>query len=121
MATNNTETEKGNEMDENITVGTIFTATWGATMTLVDFYQVVGVTKSGKSVKVREIAKQRVTDNFIGGDYKVVPIPGEFKGEVSTRRLQVSGYDGSTFFNPGRSRYSAKVWNGTSQTVNTWD
>jgi len=132
MATNNTHTEKGNEMNESInargprntcpnSVGTIFVASWGSTMTLVDFYQVVGVTKSGKSVKVRQISSRRVTDEDRGGDFKVVPIPDDIRGETMTKRLQVSGYNGETFFNHPRSRFAAFVWDGTPQTVNTYD
>jgi hypothetical protein len=43
-----------------ITVGTIFYASWGYDQTNVDFYKVVEVSKSGKSVKIMECAADLV-------------------------------------------------------------
>ena len=105
-----------------IEIGTIFSATWGSSMTLVDFYEVVGITKSGKSVKVRQIRSDRASEEDRSGDFKVIPIPGDFRGDAMTKRLQVASWgNNETFFNPGGSRFAAFVWDGTPQTVNTYD
>ena len=40
--------------------GDIFVSSWGYSMTLVDFYQVTKVSKTGKSVNVRKLASKVV-------------------------------------------------------------
>lgn len=118
--------------------GTIFVANWGYSMTLASFYEVVGITKTGKSVRVRELEK-RVVQNETRescGSIKVEPIPGEYCSGVITKRLRTEDYHtGSTamhplaseryapltWFNPGDSRHSAHVWDGTPQTENHYD
>ena len=83
-------------------------------MTIADFYQVVGMTKSGKSVKVRKIAKSS-TDEFFGGEFHSSPVKGKFTGEVMTKRI----LDGDGF---KVSDYSwAKIWDGVPMRENHWD
>jgi len=55
-----------------IKVGDHFVASWGYDQTNIDFYEVVGFTPSGKSVRLREV-HQRWLD-----DCHVVPEPGTF-------------------------------------------
>lgn len=42
--------------DMEVHVGDVFVSVWGYSMTLVDFYQVTKVSKTGKSVNVRKLA-----------------------------------------------------------------
>lgn len=46
--------------DMEVHVGDIFVSSWGYSMTLVDFYQVTKVSKTGKSVNVRKLARKVV-------------------------------------------------------------
>ena len=70
--------------------GTIFASSWGYDETRVDFYQVVALTPSGKSVKLRKIAAR--TDQDKGVKF---PRPGEFldNAPTITKRLNV-GWNG---------------------------
>lgn len=61
--------------------GDIFVSSWGYSMTLVDFYQVTKVSKTGKSVNVRKLASKVVSGNIDSpqGGY-VTPIKDRFEG-----------------------------------------
>lgn len=61
--------------------GDIFVSSWGYSMTLVDFYQVTKVSKTGKSVSVRRLASKVVSGNIDSpqGGY-VIPDQGPFRG-----------------------------------------
>ena len=81
------------DTDTSIKVGDIFYTSWGYDQTNVDFYEVVGLTPSGKSVKLHSIA----ATSFDG---RSRPCPGVFttdvwgtKGKTLTRRL-TRGYQG---------------------------
>ena len=52
-------------------VGDVLVSSWGYDQTNVDFYRVVGLTASGKSVRIVP-AGQRVVEQFTGGE-RVVP------------------------------------------------
>jgi hypothetical protein len=69
-----------------VKVGDIFYTSWGYDQTNVDFYEVLSVTPSGKSVKVRQIAS-RLSDDERG----VVPVPGttvSYNGEPMLKKLK---------------------------------
>lgn len=57
--------------------GDIFVSSWGYSMTLVDFYQVTKVSKTGKSVNVRKLASKVVSGNI---DSPQGPDQGPFRG-----------------------------------------
>lgn len=71
-------------------VGDIFVSSWGYSMTLVDFYQVTKVSKTGKSVNVRKLAYKVVdgaTCSPQGG--RVVPVKDCFVGEeLKNKRIR---------------------------------
>lgn len=77
-----------------VEVGDIFASSWGYDQTNVDFYEVVGVTPSGKSVRIVPIAKEVVEG--AGTAYtRVKAIPGSAAPDapVSTKRVRFSRYD----------------------------
>ena len=55
-----------------VKVGDFFSSSWGYDQTNVDFYKVVGMTASGKSVKVQKWSSKCVESSGMGQDY-VVP------------------------------------------------
>lgn len=67
--------------DMEVHVGDIFVSSWGYSMTLVDFYQVTKVSKTGKSVNVRKLAR-KVVDGAISSPQggRVAPRQGLFRG-----------------------------------------
>ena len=103
---------------ESVSVGDIFCYSWGYSMTLVNFYQVVELTKSGKSCKVREVAQKTVSGDA-GYQGKVVAIKDQYIAETSgLKRLKFSkGYP--TLFNEDHGR--AYKWNGEPMNFNKMD
>jgi hypothetical protein len=76
-----------------VKVGDIFASSWGYDQTNVDFYEVVGVTASGKSVRVVPIGKDTT---YAEGYYtKVTPVPGSFDPDAVpvTKRVRFTRYD----------------------------
>lgn len=73
-----------------VAVGDIFVSTWGYDQTNVDFYQVVGMTKT--MVKLREIAKRLVRGRGEPTEY-VLPIANKFQGPMIRKKLK-SGWRG---------------------------
>lgn len=85
-------------------IGDILYASWGYDQTNVDFYEVVGITKSGASVKVVEIGSKRVSGS------EVVAVPGTGTGgKVLTKRVSKSSYGYSIAI---ESYSSAYLWDG---------
>lgn len=70
--------------------GDIFVCSWGYSMVLVDFYQVTKVSKTGKTINVRQLAT-KVIDGAISspqGGY-VAPIKDRFVGgELKNKRVK---------------------------------
>jgi hypothetical protein len=72
-----------------VSIGDVFYRSWGYDQTNVNFYEVVGLTASGKSMRLREIRK------YVEGR-GVLPAQGHFKdNETYTKRIQMS-YDGKS-------------------------
>lgn len=80
------KTAMPNPVDLGVKVGDIFVSTWGYDQTNVDFYEVVGLT--GASVKVRPIASQTHGTPTLWAQRDVMPVPGQYTGEVMTKRIQ---------------------------------
>lgn len=77
--------------DIPVRVGDIFISSWGYSMTLVDFYEVTKVSKTGKSINVRKLAYEVVegaTCSPQGG--RVLPVRGKYVGE-ELRNKRVRG------------------------------
>jgi hypothetical protein len=78
-----------------VQVGAILSSSWGYDQTNVDFFEVTGMTKSGRTVTIRELAKIKTYDGDMTG--KVRAIPGKYVGAPMTRRvtggwIKVSGH-----------------------------
>lgn len=113
-----------------VEVGTFMVASWGYDQTNVDFYKVVGMTASGKSVKVQRWSSTMVEDN--GPTTYVAPGEGplvtrtwwasdgsrlneaeETVAAIETKRLGSYGpAESPTFYIRLTSYSSAGVWDG---------
>lgn len=95
-------------------------------MTLVDFYQVTKVSKTGKSVSVRKLASKVVSGNIDSpqGGY-VTPIKDRFEGEeLRNKRLKADyGANPRPMFkvNDCASARLADGINPNGYYMNTWD
>jgi len=70
-----------------VKVGSIFQCSWGYDQTNVDFYEVLEISKSGKTVKVRQI-RSHSDDNRYQPSVRVVPHRVPLNNEVLTKRLR---------------------------------
>lgn len=75
----------------------LFVCSWGYDQTNIDFYQVTGVTPSGKSVKLRQIETVIVGTNLSQQHELVRAGKGRFVGPERTYRLKESHHDGRPF------------------------
>lgn len=96
--------------NDELKVGDIMYSSWGYDQTNIDFYEVVGFTKSRKSVKIRPIAKRSIGD----GEFMSMsnmPDPGNYVGDPMTKRIKNYG-DWSVTLS---SYSSAWMWNGSKK------
>jgi hypothetical protein len=63
--------------EAGVKVGDFFYRSWGYDQTNVNYYEVVGISASGKSVKLREVCVGRV-GSYEGPHDRVVPVKGQF-------------------------------------------
>lgn len=68
--------------------GDVLSCSWGYDQTQVDFYQVISVTPSGKSIDLRPI-KWRSVKETSGMSDTVVPIKDAFCGETFRKRVSI--------------------------------
>lgn len=104
-------------MNDTVAVGSFFKCSWGYDQTNVDFYRVVGISPSGKTIRVQLwSAKAGGTDGVVPGD-KPMSYPkwvdremvGEVDAAVLTKRLS-SWSDRPTF--TVNSHSAAYLWDG---------
>lgn len=103
------------EFGKSLKVGDIFHCGWGYSMTLNDFYQVVEITKSRKSVKVKKLKKFLTEHDGYGQAGFQSCTKNDFASDkISTHRIQ----DGHIKI----SNYAwARLWDGTPQTYDSYD
>jgi len=100
---------------DKVEVGAILSTSWGYDQTNTEFYEVVGASKSGKTVTIRELAKQTVENGFMSGYTR--PVLGQYvnmagnqssmtKKVLSNNSLKIHGNYGY-----------AHLWDGTDQSV----
>jgi hypothetical protein len=95
------------ETTHGVEVGTIFDSHWGYDQSNVDWFEVVGVTKTG--VQIREVASAMAEDGR-----HVVPVPGLYVG--AKRFVKVHTYDeGRTKWINLTSYSGASVWDGSAK------
>lgn len=84
-----------------VTTGDIFRCSWGYNMTLVNFYEVTGISDSGRTAIVREIGSSIVegSEKELGGGYMVKPCRGtdRFHGKPMRKRLRSYCDDSACF------------------------
>lgn len=93
MQASNTEqiNQKGDDLTINL--GDIFYGSWGYEQTNIDFVKVVGISKSGKSVKVKNIGQKTVSVTNSMSE-TVAPDPeNEIEGTEVTVRISQSCMD----------------------------
>lgn len=108
-----------------VAAGDFFVESWGYDQTNIDFYKVVGVTKSGASVRVQQWQSKQVDNQ--GSQEAVVPGEGprtgawvngvydrEAQAPVVTKRLQ-NGYQGRPTIKVRSWGSWAKLWGGKAQ------
>ena len=71
--------------DPPVVLGTIFYSSWGYEQTNSEFYQVIAISPSGKTITVQEI-EEMTKENFLAGGItamhgSIMPLPGQFKGQ----------------------------------------
>jgi len=71
----------------SLQVGDVLYSSWGYDQTNIDWYQVVEVKPSGKSVVIRRIAGDTIENGFMSG--YTTPCPDHFVGEEQLKRVQV--------------------------------
>ena len=117
-----TETIERTKMD-GPQVGDVLVSTWGYDQTNVDFWRVVGLTASGKSVRIIPVA-QRVVD-YSQGSEQVVPVDPDEDWSAEPTTSLVRWYD----FRDGREwcvgvpvghRNTARLWNGRPVHQTAW-
>jgi len=98
-------------------VGDVLYSIWGYDQQNVCFYKVVGLTKTGKSVKICRIG-QRVTDRESPAmsEY-VLPNPNEERGEITTHRIRE--YNGKPMIKLASYEY-ASPWDGKEKFQSFW-
>lgn len=71
-------------------VGDILVSSWGATMTIVDYFRVKKVSASGKTVTFASIPSKETGTGFLCGN-SLPDLEGP-EGEIRVRKVRKSGY-----------------------------
>jgi len=112
------EAIKNTKASDKIKIGDIMYDSWGYSMTIVDFYQVVGF-KGAKSIIVRQIADMTVSGDAGYSGTKSAVKEGFVDEKEYVLRLNKYGY--FTWTLQGRSGSSAYEWNGKPKYFNSLD
>ena len=126
-----TSTAPATEAPVEVKVGDFFVCSWGYDQTNVDFYKVVGLTKSGKSVRVQKWSQAHsgqethfTSESVVAGGSPAmgawVRTPEGYsqwdssvEAPVMTKRLRLGGYKGASFSVNDYS--SAYLWDGQAE------
>ena len=101
----------------SVNKGDIFTYTWGWEQTNVEFYEVVSVTKTGKTASLRRVESNLVSDDregFVSMTGKVTPIIGNWKNDEVFKK-RVAEYDNEVYMKMDHG--SLRPWNGEPKGV----
>jgi len=100
--------KEAEEFANKIQIGDIFYCGWGYSMSLNDWYKVVEKSPSGKTIKIRKLAK-RTVEGHGGFSGREVPIVDMFASDNITTHRVLDG-------NIKISEYSwARLWDGESK------
>jgi len=100
--------------EATVEIGDLFYNSWGYDQTQVDFFEVVGLTPSGKSVRVQSIQQENVTDRR-QPNVTVRPLKGTTYGPVETKRLKKMNWGSEG------DRYAFRVNTFSSAYQGNWD
>ena len=101
-------------------VGDILYSSWGYSMTIVDFYKVVKVSPSGKSVSVQKLQDETVSGDA-GYEGYVMPTKYEETGrDTFFKNKRVSPYGNGYMINITRHQ-QASTWDGKKKYFNRMD
>lgn len=89
------EREKAKQEIPPVKVGDIFAGSFGYDATLWDFFEVVDVSSTGKTVTVREL-KHETQSGYGYNDWKCRPVPSSYVGKPIKKKVQVTMYGGET-------------------------
>lgn len=104
---------------EPLKKGDIFHWSWGYDQTNADFFEVVHVSPSGKTVKVREVATEEVYDgpSMTG---KAVPVKGKYTSEPMTKRPAINTSSAAPSWYLPQDFGWCSLWDGTPMTFSTY-
>jgi len=101
-------------------IGTILVSTWGYGQTNIDFFKVVGKSKSGKSVRIQALG-EIVVEQCCSMSEKVIA-NDVLKGDVMTRRVKTSNFQNEEYQYVGIHSFStASIWDGQRQFQSHWN
>lgn len=89
------EREKARLEVPPVKVGDIFAGSFGYDATLWDFFEVVDVSATGKTVTVREL-KHETKAGYGYNDWKCRPVPGSYVGKPIKKQVKASTYRGES-------------------------
>ena len=99
-------------------IGDILVCEFGYNCRLVNFYEVVGKTKSGQSVRLRQVKEKFVEHDGYGQAGKVVPDVVE-DGKIITKRI-LNGYQNRPYVKIDEHMYAYK-WDGQPVNYDSYD
>lgn len=99
-------------------IGDILVCEFGYDCRLVNFYEVVGKTKTGQSIRLRQVREKFVEHDGYGQAGRVVPDVVE-NGTVFTKRI-LKGYQDKPYVKINQSMYAYK-WDGQPVTYDSYD
>jgi hypothetical protein len=88
-----------------VTVGTIFQSRWGYDQTNIGYYEVVAMTPSGKSARLRKLSQEVVDKDELHTWEMVVP-GNAYTSLVFTKKLSQDDTHGASF----KVAYSEYAW-----------
>lgn len=100
----------------SIKVGSILKGSWGYSMTIVDFYEVIKRTES--FLYIKKLNSETIRDDGPQGEM-IMPIPGEYS-DGTLYRTKIQGND-TNFFCKSPKYGILTLWDGTPEYQNTWD
>ena len=101
-----------NNFKTSLVVGDILYSSWGYEQTNIDFYQVVEVSNTKKTVKIREIESKIHSTGDMSGTK--MPDIGNFIGEIKTKKVQPNNYVGLNSYS------SASKWDGFPKSFSSY-
>lgn len=112
----NKKPEETRTNDMGIKVGDIFYASWGYDQTNVDWYKVIDVTKTGKSVKLQEIEGKITSDGGLSMSGKSTPVINKIKKGEKPITKKIKTYSNEPMIQLKSYKFAYK-WDGKPKRV----